>query len=88
MALVVELEPARPCVLARDEALLAQLSSEQKAEFTAFWTLQTKEVLAATQAELMPGFEIMNAGFIARLQGDYELSCLKKPSSKPYKSLR
>lgn len=71
-------------VLARDEALLARLSPERRAEFEAFCVLQTEEVFAGTMAELVPGFEMMDAAFIEILQHAYSFSFPVEPLPEPF----
>ena len=73
-------------VLARDEALLARLDAARRAEFEAFCVLQTEEVLAGTLAELLPGYEAMDAAFIERLQQAYGFSFPVEPLPAPFEN--
>ncbi len=74
-------------VLERDTALLARLNPARRAEFEAFCVLQTEAVFAGTMAELVPGYEMMDAEFVKQLQAAYAFSTpvdrLPEPFAKP-----
>jgi len=71
-------------VLERDEALLARLAPARRAEIEAFCVLQTEAVFKGTMDELVPGFEMMDEGFIKQLQAAYAFSFAVDPLPEPF----
>jgi len=70
--------------MVRDTALLDTLTKTQREEFEAYCVVQSREVWQRAQHELQVGRDIMDAGFVERLQGDYGFSFPVLPLAIPF----
>lgn len=86
---VVEPDPmlrqlAEVIPMVRDIAFLDTLTAVEREEFETYCVVQTKAVWLRTQSELQVGRDVMDVGFIERLQGDYGFSFPVHPLAAPF----